>query len=116
MKIMVKQTILAVGLAGAITAVVGCDKRYNVDDPFANERTPGQAVDDKALTSNVKEALDKDSLKYPDLRVSTYGGVVQLSGFVDTEEQKQRAGEIAQNVPGVSKVDNAITVKDERNQ
>jgi hypothetical protein len=36
---------------------------------------------------------------------------VQLSGFVNTEQQKDRAGEIAEHVPGVANVVNNISLK-----
>jgi osmotically-inducible protein OsmY len=44
-------------------------------------------------------------------RPSVYRGTVQLSGFVQTGEQKDKAYDISKNVQGVSKVENKITVK-----
>jgi len=41
--------------------------------------------------------------------------VVQLSGFVDTDEQKNRAGEIARQEEGVTQVVNNISLKPQGN-
>ena len=43
--------------------------------------------------------------------MSTFRDVVQLSGFVDSEEDKTRAEEIASSVEGVASVDNSLIVK-----
>jgi hypothetical protein len=43
--------------------------------------------------------------------VRTFDGVVQLSGFVNSEEQKRRAEELARQVPGVVEVQNSISLK-----
>jgi hypothetical protein len=37
-------------------------------------------------------------------------GTVQLSGFVSSDEQKSRAGDLAKKVDGVREVENHITV------
>jgi hypothetical protein len=61
---------------------------------------------------NVDHALNKDAvLKYPDVHVTVFNGNAQLSGFVNTEEQRTRAAEIAAGVQGVSQVINEITLK-----
>jgi hyperosmotically inducible protein len=44
--------------------------------------------------------------------VETFKGVVQLSGFVNTKDQKNRAGDLARKVAGVTDVENNITVKE----
>lgn len=64
------------------------------------------------ITFDVKRALDQDRvLKYPDIKVSVFNRNAQLSGFVNTEEQRQRAAEIAAGVKGVSQVINEIMIK-----
>jgi hyperosmotically inducible protein len=45
------------------------------------------------------------------VRVETFKGTVQLAGFVDTAEQKERAETLARKVPGVIAVKNQITLK-----
>ena len=54
---------------------------------------PGQiATDDAALAARVKQALVADSgLRSLPISVATYRGVVQLSGYVDSEVQIQKA-------------------------
>jgi hyperosmotically inducible periplasmic protein len=75
------------------------------------ERSTGESLDDTATTGRVKNALGKDAYKYPDVKVTTFKGTVQLSGFVNDREQKSRAADIAKGVEGVKEVKNNITVK-----
>ena len=95
-----------------LIGLTACDRR-NVNGPD-RERTAGEAIDDKALTASVRSALDGDSVKYPDVQVAAYRGVVQLSGFVDTSNHKGRANDVAKNVAGVRKVENNISVKEDK--
>jgi hyperosmotically inducible periplasmic protein len=70
-------------------------------------------IDDKTLTSDVKSALNNNpDYKFDGVNVATYAGVVQLSGFVDTADQKSQAEDIAKQVSGVRDIVNNITVKD----
>jgi hyperosmotically inducible periplasmic protein len=41
----------------------------------------------------------------------SYRGVVQLSGFVDSQDKIQRAEEVARSVQGVQRVENGVKVK-----
>ena len=43
--------------------------------------------------------------------VETYKGVVQLSGFVDNDYAKSKAGRLAKQVAGVTRVENNILIK-----
>jgi hyperosmotically inducible periplasmic protein len=75
-------------------------------------RSAGRVLDDKTISCSVKNKLSSAPVyKFSGVDVKTYNGVVQLSGFVAAQDQKQRAGEIAQSVDGVSKVENQITVQ-----
>lgn len=70
-----------------------------------------QFVDDSVITAKVKAALIKDSLmKALDVSVETHKGIVLLSGFVQTEQQARRAGELAAAVGGVVSVKNSLVV------
>ena len=72
----------------------------------------GEYVDDTVITSKVKAALLGDSgLKSFDIGVETYKDVVQLSGFVNSNQVKARAAEIAAGVSGVKSVRNNLVVK-----
>lgn len=87
----------------ALAAVVGC-----ASDP---SRTAGQRLDDRLTTGKIADALeDSPVYKFPHVNVTTYHGVVQLSGFVHSPEQKQAATHVAQNTPGVAQVINNISV------
>lgn len=74
--------------------------------------TAGQYVDDSVITTRVKTAIIKDpDLKAMQINVKTYQGVVQLSGFVDTQKEVSKAGELAKNVSNVKSVENNLIVK-----
>jgi len=101
----IKTLLVAITLAtSAVAGLSGCaGDRYH--------ESTGEYVDDSSLTARVKSALGDDSYKYPDVKVTSFKGTVQLSGFVDDRTQKDRAGDIAKGVQGVKEVDNNITVK-----
>lgn len=96
-------SLSALPLAGVLT---GC----RTGDRY--QQSTGEYIDDHTLTSRVKKTLGDDvQYKYGDVNVVTFKGVVQLSGFVNTNEQKKRAGDLAKSVPAVNEVQNNITVK-----
>jgi osmotically-inducible protein OsmY len=72
----------------------------------------GEYVDDSVITSKVKALLAEDNfLKSFQIGVETYKGMVQLSGFVDSRQAVNKAGEIARSVKGVNSVRNDLIVK-----
>jgi osmotically-inducible protein OsmY len=76
------------------------------------DRSAGRVQDDKKIAANVKKALNTEPVyKFTDVKVDAYNGLVQLSGFVDAPEQKQRAVEVAKTVPWVRDVVNNLTLK-----
>jgi len=106
MKTSLKLTaILALGAGGLLSLPTGCAGT-------ATRQSTGEYVDDASVTAKVKAAFVKDPVvKAMQVDVTTFKGNVQLSGFVDTAEQKARAGQIAAGVQGVTNVTNNITVK-----
>jgi hyperosmotically inducible protein len=77
------------------------------------EQSTGERIDDHGTSSRVRAALADDTqYKYDGVNVETFKGVVQLSGFVNTRDQKNRAGDLARKVKGVTDVENNITVKE----
>lgn len=75
-------------------------------------RSTGAYIDDTGVSARVKSALFKDPMVSGfDVHVNTYRGDVQLSGFVDSAEQKERAASIARGVEGVKTVANNLEVK-----
>jgi osmotically-inducible protein OsmY len=72
----------------------------------------GEYIDDSAISTKVKTALHADEdVSGFQVNVETFKGVVQLSGFVDTAAQAQKAEQIARRVEGVEEVRNNLTVK-----
>jgi hyperosmotically inducible protein len=78
----------------------------------AEHESTGEYIDDSVITGKVKAALIADSTtKAHQINVETKGGVVQLSGFVDTAAAKSAATNVAQSVTGVKSVKNELSVK-----
>ena len=76
------------------------------------QQSAGQAVDDGVVTAKVKAALVSDPVtKAHQINVETFQGTVQLSGFVETDEARTRALQLARDVQGVRKVKDAMEVR-----
>ena len=74
--------------------------------------TVGNTLDDSIITTRVKTVLLADpDVKGVDIGVVTRKGEVQLSGFVGTQVQIDRAVALAQVVEGVQSVVNQMSVK-----
>ncbi|KTD48719.1 putative periplasmic or secreted lipoprotein [Legionella rubrilucens] len=72
----------------------------------------GEYLDSSALTAKVKASLiDELGTKGFSIQVKTFKDEVQLSGFVDSQRTKLRAGQIADSLNGVRHVRNDIIVK-----
>jgi hyperosmotically inducible protein len=72
----------------------------------------GQYVDDSVITTKVKALLAEDDfLKSFKISVETYKGTVQLSGFVNSQNAVDKAGQIAWSAKGVRSVKNNLIVK-----
>ena len=81
-------------------------------EAISGRETVGEYVDDATITTKVKAAMFDDSLlKVMQIGVETMQNVVQLSGFVDSEQTKARAGERARSVEGVREVKNDLVVR-----
>jgi hyperosmotically inducible protein len=81
-------------------------------DIKAQDRSMGEAVDDNKLTLKVKAALAADSsTKAREIKVDVNEGIVQLGGFVDSEQMKTEAGRVARGVEGVKRVENNLEVQ-----
>jgi hypothetical protein len=75
------------------------------------DRSSGRVLDDRGITGKVTSTLNHSPVyKFPHVAVTTYNGVVQLSGFVYKDEQKTEATELAKRVPGVTEVINNISL------
>jgi osmotically-inducible protein OsmY len=96
-------TVLMIVFAAG--AVGGCAGNSQTD-------STGEYVDDTVISSKVRaEIIGDEHLSIFDIDVETFKGDVQLSGFVDSEATKTRAGELARGVKGVKAVHNNLVVK-----
>jgi len=72
----------------------------------------GEYIDDSVITAKIKAQLATDDfLKSFQIRVESRKGIVQLSGFVDSQNAIDKAGKIAGSVEGVKSVRNNLIVK-----
>jgi hyperosmotically inducible protein len=100
---------LAMDLVQAVDGVKSIQNNVTLKDGPA---TVGNKVDDGITTAKVKAALLADaSIRSMDIRVVTRVDEVQLSGFVNNQQQMDRAMQVAAGVPGVRQVRNEMRVK-----
>ncbi|MES2295523.1 MAG: BON domain-containing protein [Pseudomonadota bacterium] len=102
-----KNKLILAPLLGALmfASLVGCAST-------PTHESTGQYIDDVAITTAVKAAiLGEPSLKVNEINVETYKGVVQLSGFVRSDDNAQSAVRLARNVNGVQSVKNDMRMK-----
>jgi hyperosmotically inducible protein len=79
--------------------------------PLHAKETAGNAIDDSSITTEIKAQLfDNKNTHATKISVTTYLGIVQLSGFVSTDNEKEWAARIAQGVKGVKEVRNSIAL------
>ena len=89
----------------ALTSVLGCAST-------ATQESTGQYVDDTVITTRVSTAIFNDpSLKSSEINVETFKGVVQLSGFVNSAGDIQKAVQLVQGISGVRSVRNDMRLK-----
>ncbi len=119
MSIQNKSLVLTIALISAL-AFAGCGKKEEKvpapGEPKSEAQTApttiGTEIDDTAITTKVKTALLADDyVKGLDIKVETRKGEVQLSGYVDSQEQIDKAVAIAKGIEGVKNVNNEMMVK-----
>jgi len=99
--------IRATSLLAAATLVftLGCAST-------AKTEGTGEYVDDTVITTKVKAALlNEPNLKSTEVNVETFKGVVQLSGFVSSQDSANLAMVTARAVKGVTSVKNDMRIK-----
>ncbi len=78
----------------------------------SDQESAGEFIDDTVLTTRIKAALVKDpGVSALDVNVESFKGAVQLSGFVKTTAERDRAIKIANDVPGVTQVFDSIQIR-----
>jgi len=95
----------ALGVALVAAALAAC-----AGSP--TKESTGELFDDTVITTKVKSKLIGDKeVSALDVQVETFKGTVQLSGFVGTDRERQRAAELARAVDGVKEVRNDLQLK-----
>lgn len=70
------------------------------------------ALDDSAITAKIKGEFSSDPLlKIAQLEVTTTGGVVKLSGFVNSQKSIDRAQDIARSIKEVKSIESSLLIK-----
>ena len=97
----------AIAFLGALLVVACATKQPETS------RTTGEFTNDAAVTARVKSAIATDvgARTAAAINVDTYHGVVQLTGFVDSQEQSARAEAAAKKAEGVRSVKNDVRIK-----
>lgn len=91
--------------AVALTSLAGCASTQR-------HESAGEYVTDTAITASVKAAIfGEPTLKSAEINVETFKGRVQLSGFVSSRANVERAVQVAQGVNGVTSVANDMRIK-----
>ncbi len=97
--------------AARVAEVEGVVKVDNQLHQKSGERSAGQMVDDGVTTTRVKTAIGSAELSQGvKINVDTYNGTVLLTGFVDSAEDKEKAGAMAAKDANTKKVINGIYV------
>ena len=103
---MKKHRLLAAVLSAfLVVSVVGCAST-------STKEGTGEYVDDSVITTKVKAAIfNEPTLKSTEINVETFKGVVQLSGFVSSQADINKAVSLARGVKGVVAVKNDMRLK-----
>jgi osmotically-inducible protein OsmY len=88
-----------------LTSLLGCAST-------PKHESTGEYLDDTVITSKVKVAVfNEPSLTSAEINVETFKGVVQLSGFVSSRAEINKAVAVARSVKGVESVKNDMRLK-----
>jgi osmotically-inducible protein OsmY len=92
-------------LALSLLTALGCASTHK-------QEGTGEYVDDSVITTKVKTAiLNEPTLSAAEINVETFKGVVQLSGFVNSNADINKAVAVARGVGGVKSVKNDMRLK-----
>ena len=97
--------LAGVFLAILVASLLGCAST-------PTQEGTGEYIDNTVITTKVKAAIfNEPTLKSSEINVETYKGVVQLSGFVNSQDDINKAVEIVRQVNGVKSVKNDMQLK-----
>lgn len=82
-----------------------------------DRRTPGKYLDDNLLEVRLRKALGQEQSLGGEVNISvtSFNGIVLLTGEVNTDEQRQRAGEIVQQDSETRKLVNELELAGKTN-
>jgi hyperosmotically inducible periplasmic protein len=101
----IRQVLIAAMSAAVLIVGTGCAV-------LRDQQSVGSYVDDATVTTQVKAKFAEDPVvSAMSIGVETLKGVVQLSGFAKTAEEKVTAERLARSVSGVQSVRNDIVVR-----
>ena len=98
----------------ARTALLCCVLAWQLTacSPLPTQQSAAEAIDDGVVTAKIKARLIDDPItKIHQIKVDTFRGMVELSGFVETDQARTRALELARNVEGVKRVRDAMDIR-----
>ena len=99
------RTLTTFASAIVLTTMLGCGAT-------PTKEGTGEYIDDTVITTKVKAALLADpQTKVLQVNVETFKGVVQLSGFVESQAIASRAVELSRGVKGVNEVKNDMRLR-----
>lgn len=100
--ILLLQGCAAAVVAGGATAVTAANDR----------RTLGSQIDDNGIVIRARRALNEDQLtaKGSNLNITSYNGVVLLTGQTTSEQVREQAQRLVQDLPSVKMVHNQIRI------
>ncbi len=97
--------LAAIFMAFSLLGAAGCAST-------PKQEGTGEYVDDAVLTTKVKAAIfNEPSLKSAEINVETFKGAVQLSGFVSSYADIDKAIQITRSITGVKTVKNDMRLK-----
>lgn len=104
---------MASALAGILAvSLAACGQSTQTSPAPLADISLGNEINDTVVTARVKAALMRDPLiNSYDFKVNTRKGEVMLSGFVDSQEQLDRASRAVRSVEGVKSIQNQVALK-----
>lgn len=97
--------IAAFGGAILLATMLGCGSS-------PTREGTGEYVDDTVITTKVKAAVfNEPTLKSSETNVETFKGTVQLTGFVSSRADINKAVDLARGIQGVKSVRNDMRLK-----
>lgn len=96
--------MLGAALLGS-SMIVGCAST-------PHQQSASEAIDDGVVTAKVRSKLFEDPVTNThQINVETFKGTVQLSGFVESDQARARALQLARDVDGVKQVKDAMEIR-----